>query len=308
MCSDTSPRLSVLIPCYCTAAFIGRCLSSLVPLAQDGIEIVIADDCSPDDTYPVLLRDLDGEAAPLKSITRIIRNDRNLGVADTRNRLLTHARGKRLLFIDSDDYIDPSAVMRALDVAEKSDADITAAPYFTVTGTKIKEVKIPTVYDLNKLPVHVKSFSLCNKIIRTGFLTANRLRFFDSINRWEDLGLMSRVYALAPYIVTIEKSWYYYTVCEGRTTLSSFARDITVAERSEITCLLEKWMAERDLAEKYKEFLTALKFYAKAGYLRPPRDIAAWRSTFPEAHSTLSYPSALPLPYRIAFMLLNRMA
>ncbi|MDE5785709.1 MAG: DUF4241 domain-containing protein, partial [Duncaniella sp.] len=60
-------------------------------------------------------------------------------------------------------------------------------------------------------------------------------------------------------------------------------------------------------AKKYAEFLDALRFYAKSGYLRSPRDIAAWRSTFPEARAAFSYPSALPLPYRIVFMLLNRL-
>ncbi|MDE5785283.1 MAG: glycosyltransferase, partial [Duncaniella sp.] len=201
MCSDTSPRLSVLIPCYGAAPYIGRCLKSLVPLAGAGVEIVMADDCSPDDTFPAIISTLDGEASLLKPVTRVLRNQHNIGVADTRNRLLAEARGELLLFVDSDDYIDAYAVINGLETAERRRADITAAPYFTVKGSKISKINIPVSYDLNRLPIHVKSFSLCNKLIRRELLTANGLRFFNGINRWEDLGLMSRLYALSPHIV-----------------------------------------------------------------------------------------------------------
>ncbi|MDE6484571.1 MAG: glycosyltransferase [Duncaniella sp.] len=305
MCSDTAPRLSVLIPCYATASLVGRCLTSLVPLAGQGVEIVMIDDCSPDDVSLAITRALGHEAAPLAPFTRVMKNPRNMGAADTRNRLLSEARGKRILFVDSDDYVDAQAVMNALDTAEISDADIIAAPYFTVTGDNVKRHGIPSAYGLNNLPIHVSAFSLCNKLIRRELIVNGGLRFFEGINRWEDLGMMSRIFALNPIIEVTDSGWYYYTIEPSRTTLSTFAREATVADRAAIVKHVEAWMKERGLEEKYYEFLTALKFYAKAGYLRRPVDIKSWRSLFPEARATLTFPRALPLFYRVAFWVLG---
>ncbi|MDE6416113.1 MAG: glycosyltransferase [Duncaniella sp.] len=305
MCSETAPRLSVLIPCYGTASLVGRCLESLVPLAGQGVEIVMIDDCSPDGVSDAIARALSHEAAPLAPYTRVMKNPRNIGLAATRGRLVDEARGRYIAIADSDDFVDARAMLDALDVAETSGTDIVAAPFFTVTGDRVTRNNIPGEYDLNRLPVHVRAFSLCNKLIRCSFFADNGLRWFEGLNRWEDLGMTSRIYALDPKIVTVDYGWYYYSVEPSRVTLSSYSREATVADRAAIVRHVEAWMAERGLAGKYKEFLTALKFYAKAGYLRRPVDIKAWRALFPEAKATFTSPRALPLIYRVAFGVLG---
>ncbi len=305
MCSDTPPRLSVLIPCYDSARLVGRCLESLVPLAGAGVEIIMVDDCSPDGMQAAVNESLAGGAAALRSVTRLYRNDVNRGVTFTRNRLISMARGYYVTWIDSDDYVDAGVLLSCLDEAEKCGMDLLAAPFFTVTGGKVTEHSIPVEYDLNRLPVHFASFSLWSKLIQRRLFTDGGLRFFDGLNRWEDVGLMARIYAMKPEITVVDSPWYYYTVEPERTTLSSFSRQETVADRMAITMNLQQWMEERDEAGKYAEFLTALKFYAKAGYLRRPLDLKSWRASFPEARTSLSYPRALPLIYRMAFMLLN---
>lgn len=304
--SDSSVRLSVLIPCYGTASLVGRLLKSLVPLAGHGVEILMADDCSPDGVDKAIARALATDAEALAPYTRVLKNERNLGLASTRNRLFDEARGRYIAVVDSDDYVDAMPMLAALSEAESCDADIVAAPFFTTDGAeKVSRVAIPEDYDLNRLPVHVKSFSLCNKLIKRKFVADNGLRWFDGLNRWEDLGMTSRMYALAPDIKVVTDGWYRYVIDPARPTLSTFAREATVADRSAITLRVQEWMAERGLSEKYSEFLTALKFYAKGGYLRMPVDIKAWRSTFPEAKASLTSPAAVPLLYRLAFMMLG---
>ena len=273
--SDLSVRLSVLIPCYGTASLVGRLLKSLVPLAGHGVEILMADDCSPDGVDKAIARALAADAEALAPYTRVLKNERNLGLASTRNRLFDEARGRYIAVVDSDDYVDAMPMLAALSEAESCDADIVAAPFFTTDGAeKVSRVAIPEDYDLNRLPVHVKSFSLCNKLIKRKFVADNGLRWFDGLNRWEDLGMTSRMYALAPDLKVVTDGWYRYVI-------------------------------DRGLSEKYSEFLTALKFYAKGGYLRKPVDIKAWRSTFPEAKASLTSPAAVPLLYRLAFMMLG---
>ena len=305
MCSESLPRLSVLIPCYASARLVGRCLESLVPLAGAGVEIIIVDDCSPDGMAAAIDEALNGRATALRDVTRVERNDVNEGVTFTRNRLMDMARGRYITWVDSDDYVDASALIECLNEAECHGCEMLAAPFYTVTGGRAVKHSVPQEYDLNRLPIHFESFSLWSKLILRSLTADSGMKFFDGIDRWEDLGLMARLYTEDPAVRVVDRPWYFYTVEPTRTTLSTFSRRSTVDDRAAITRRLERWLAERGESEKYSEFLTALKFYAKSGYLRRPFDFNAWRRTFPEARATFTYPRALPLKYRVAFMLLN---
>jgi len=94
--------LSVVLPNYNHAKFIGRALSAL--LAQDRApdEIIVIDDGSIDDSVAVIER----MAATAPSI-RLLRNDDNIGVIATLQRGLREARGTHLYFAASDDWVFP---------------------------------------------------------------------------------------------------------------------------------------------------------------------------------------------------------
>lgn len=93
------PEVSVCIPAYNAAAGIERAIRSLrhdeVP---GGLEILVCDDGSTDDTVAIVSR-LAGEIDGI----RLIRNDRNRGRPFTRNRLLGEATGRYLTWLDADD-------------------------------------------------------------------------------------------------------------------------------------------------------------------------------------------------------------
>ena len=91
--------VSVIIPAYNCTAFLGQALDSA--LAQDvPMEILVIDDCSQDDVIGFLERY--GDYPQI----RYLRNERNLGVAETRNRGVAAARGEYIAFLDADDYWD----------------------------------------------------------------------------------------------------------------------------------------------------------------------------------------------------------
>jgi len=91
-------RVSVIVPVYNRAAFVTEALASA--LGQEcpgGMEIVVVDDGSTDDT-PTVLAEL---AAPHPEI-RVIRQE-NAGPAHARNLAMREARGEFLALLDSDD-------------------------------------------------------------------------------------------------------------------------------------------------------------------------------------------------------------
>jgi len=94
----TPVRVSVIVPVYNRAAFVADALrSALEQECPGGMEIVVVDDGSTDETPDVL-----AELARRHSEIRVIRQE-NAGPAHARNRALQEARGEYLALLDSDD-------------------------------------------------------------------------------------------------------------------------------------------------------------------------------------------------------------
>lgn len=98
------PRISVIMPAYNAGPFIEETVDSV--LAQEGadFELLIADDCSTDDTRDRLRR---CEEQPR---VRVFLNERNRGSAATRNALLREAKGLYVTPCDADDLMLPGCL------------------------------------------------------------------------------------------------------------------------------------------------------------------------------------------------------
>ena len=92
------PLVSFVVPCYKHGHFLAECVESILAQTFQDFEILIMDDCSPDDT-PVVARSF--------TDSRVIhvRNERNLGHLANYNKGIGLARGKYVWLINVDDYL-----------------------------------------------------------------------------------------------------------------------------------------------------------------------------------------------------------
>jgi len=94
--SKTTPRLSVIIPCYNGERFIGDAVASVCAQRGADLEVIVVDDGSKD-----------GSAAMVKAVgdprVRLLHHDHNRGIAAARNTGLAAARGAIVAFLDQDD-------------------------------------------------------------------------------------------------------------------------------------------------------------------------------------------------------------
>ena len=96
------PTLSVVLPNYNHAKFIGRALTALLGQNRPADEIIIIDDGSTDDSLAVI-----APFAAKAPAIRVLRNPTNIGVIPTLQRGLEAARGQYVYFAASDDWVLP---------------------------------------------------------------------------------------------------------------------------------------------------------------------------------------------------------
>lgn len=95
--------LSVLIPNFNYARYIGETIESVLSQAPQDIEIIVADNASTDDSVAVVKSFKDARI-------RVVVNPCNLGFAPNLERVASLARGRRMLLLSSDDKMRPGAL------------------------------------------------------------------------------------------------------------------------------------------------------------------------------------------------------
>jgi len=125
------PDISVIVPVYKAAGYVGKGLQSLAAqsLAADRFEVICVDDGSPDDTLAVL----QAHAAAHGNVTALGRAA-NGGPGPARNSGLERAQGEYLFFLDADDYLVPHALETVLTHARAQQADAVFYSYVLVQG------------------------------------------------------------------------------------------------------------------------------------------------------------------------------
>lgn len=102
--------LSVAIPCYNSAAYMGKCIDSLLPGGED-IEIIVVDDGSTKDNTAEIA---DGYAKRYPSIVKVVHKE-NGGHGSAVNAGIEHATGLYFKVVDSDDWVKEEAYLQILE-------------------------------------------------------------------------------------------------------------------------------------------------------------------------------------------------
>ena len=100
--------LTVTIPCYNAAAYMERCLKSVVA-GGDELDVIVVDDGSTDETGRIA----DRWAAEYPGIVRVIHQE-NGGHGEGLNQGIRNAEGLYFKSVDSDDRLDPESLKELL--------------------------------------------------------------------------------------------------------------------------------------------------------------------------------------------------
>ena len=132
--------LSLIVPIYNVEKYLRKCVDSLLlqDMQQDSYEIILVDDGSTDESGRIA----DEYAASYHNIHVI--HQPNAGLSEARNTGMKVAQGEYIMFVDSDDYIEPNVLKGLVEKMTVDNLDVLRFNYQNVN-------EIGEVFEPNKI-------------------------------------------------------------------------------------------------------------------------------------------------------------
>lgn len=253
------PKVSVIIPVYNTQEYLPQCLDSLIGQTLKDFELICVDDGSQDESLDVLKR-----YAERDSRIKVIAQE-NGGVSHARNVGMSHATGKYLMFVDSDDYIERKALERVWNAAQADDADIVVfggMSFPTVEWIdqklKVRRTKYQNRWSEALMHENGSRPFMCNKAYRRAMLQEHGVEFYEKLRMGEDQAFQFVVFPLARQIVYIKDRLYHYRQEREASAMNLFAQDKSRKLKAHVEMLeyvYERWSREGLMESHGTEFL-----------------------------------------------------
>jgi glycosyltransferase EpsJ len=259
-----SPLLSIVITCYNASAYIERCLNSVVADNDcSRTEVICVDDGSVDNT-PALLRDF---ASRYPQQISLITKE-NGGPSSARNAGMDLARGRFLMFIDVDDYINADTLVKIYDICDDaSHPDVAIFSYNRVARSGVAsqvifDDKTYTDRDLDLFfRVIYGNFHPWAKVYSVDFL--NGARYDNSLRFLEDCHFNTLVFSRCKKISTYSLVLYNY-IFNGQNLTSKYYGDYFWYTLSTNRDVLTHTYANLQCSEQSRQELLAQAYHGYA--------------------------------------------
>jgi len=110
---SNKPFFTVVIPTYNRSTLLCKAINSVLGQTYQDWNLVIADDCSTDDTEEII-------RPYLSDTITFFKNKKNIGNAGARNLGVKHANGSYICFLDSDDQYHPNFLQKMHDLIKEN--------------------------------------------------------------------------------------------------------------------------------------------------------------------------------------------
>lgn len=214
-------KVSIIVPVYNVEPYIRQCLDSLVNQTLREIEIILINDCSPDNCGTICTN----YAAKDERII-VINNNINMGQGESSNIGIRLARGEYIGFVDADDWVDLGFFKELHDSAVQNNADVAKAGRISIlegNNERLKKKgenrKIKKRIKQN-IPVFLTfTYQHTTAIYKKDLLVKNKIYYPDILNAQDNVFLLKVGY-FAQSVVPVSNTYYYYRRRSGSASSS----------------------------------------------------------------------------------------
>ncbi|QBO37078.1 glycosyltransferase [Periweissella cryptocerci] len=235
--------VSIVVPVYNVEVVLSRCMESILNQTYSNLQIILVNDGSTDNSGNVC-----DEYAKKDSRVTVI-HQKNQGLSAARNNALPSVKGKYLMFVDSDDFIDTNLISELVEAMNHSEAEMGIFDYKTVDGNDMSIIS-STNFEVSRNNYGDVAW---NKFYLTEFYLENK--FLYPVGKlFEDTAITHVIYAVAKKKIKISGSYYYYVRNRsGAITSSVLTKDLALKKFEALDILA-------DNINKYKKQISSENF------------------------------------------------
>lgn len=252
---------SIVVPVYNVEMYLHRCIDSILNQTYTKFEVILIDDGSTDSSGGIC-----DEYEKQFSQIRVI-HSKNNGVSVARNIGIKEAKGKWILFSDSDDWLEKETLEKANQIIRKNKCDVVQFGFRYVYPTSV--VNMQPQIDKSE---NLKKLHFCTMVIKRDFLVKNEILFPEGITFAEDWFFKYVLYSYKPEIFYDSFVSYNYFV-----NTTSVMQNISYKHIMDEVEVIKK---AENIKSCYKNNLIYQKIVSKEKLLFTLNNVKLWRSTF----------------------------
>ena len=262
-------KISIIVPVYNVETYLPQCLNSLIGQTYKNLEIICVNDGSTDGSLAILR-----EYAERDGRVKIVSKE-NKGASVARNTALDTATGAYLMFVDSDDWLEPDTCELALDAMEERNVDLVMWDYIREFSSSSKPKNIfkqDILFDeqavrsrLHRRMIGIvgeelahpeNADALCTiwgKLYKRSYIEEHHVRFYDirEIGTHEDGLFNLEVLEYVGSACYLHKFLYHYRRNDASSITAAFKPEYQT-QRERLYVYMEAYIESHELPEDYR--------------------------------------------------------
>lgn len=249
----------IIVPIYNSERYLHRCIDSLLLQSFEDIEIILVDDGSRDNSGTIC----DDYALKDKRIKVI--HQPNQGVSVARQTGLDNAKGKYVIHVDADDWIEPTAIELLYSKAKNDNADMVISDYWIESDNQepflVKQnFEETTSYQILLRLIKQELFGSCwNKLVKKEVIDHYHVKFHPTnITFCEDLLFNCKLLSHDIKVSHLNKAIYHYCTYNQNNLTNSLSVK-RLESRIFVNSELEKMIDKDDVNVLFNQKYDVLK-------------------------------------------------
>ncbi|MBO5906681.1 MAG: glycosyltransferase [Clostridia bacterium] len=229
---ENNIKVSVIMPIYNALDYLRPALDTVLDQTLREIEVICIDDGSTDKSL-ALIKEYQERDPRVRIVT-----ENNAGVSVARNKGIIRARGEFIIFLDADDFYEPTLIETLYDAAVRDELDI-AMVRFDVFNNKKSSFTAGTgeehgdifskgaVVSKSEFPDYILQSStgyIWNKLFRTSFIREKELIFAPELYVFEDVYFVCTALSLATRVKRIDEVLVHHRVYSDQSRQKLFRK------------------------------------------------------------------------------------